>query len=223
VDYFATAGREIAGFIGTEAGLKMYLGPEHPVTKTPRLYDVAHTIACADTFIELLHRENVRGIATEYELGPKDLDGVLFARMPDALIVVRQGQFKYRIAVEVETSLKDKSLLQGLIFKYRQAFEAPLTCDGVIIVACTTKIHRAYQAAINEVPQDLREKFALFDSVKLSGLSDTVFGVRLSQVSRALETHWIPSDGDFSEMPINSAHTNNIQGPNPPARYQVGV
>ena len=219
VDYFATAGRQHTGYMGTVQGLKMYLGEDQPVTKSPRLCDINHTLVCAETLIELCHRNNIEKIETEYEMSTKALDGVLFDRMPDAMVTLRQGKYAYKIAVEVETSQKNKTRVEDIIFNYRKSFEAKLSCAGVIIVACGLGIHKAYVAAIAQLPEDLQKKFVLFRSTQLIGLKDSAFGIRSAYIGRALQMNFTPCKGEIYETPVISGHNQLSQSVRSPVRH----
>lgn len=177
----------LLGYAGTKEGLRRALGVEKEIPKTNRQTDLYHTITCTETFIELLHYDWVHGVATEFELAKRDLDGVLFSRIPDGLVCVRQSHGDFELAVEVETSAKSMERIREIVLSYREVLEARLQCAAVIIVACTKLIYGRYRAEIEKQPEDLRKKFMLFDSPRLVGLKASVFGERRQAMTNRVD------------------------------------
>ncbi len=201
-------GRGILGYGSTTDGLKLALGVEKEIPKSNRDRDLYHTFMCTETFIELFHYAWVHGIATEFELDKNDLDGILFHRVPDGLIFVRQTHGDFDLAVEVEASPKSKDRIREMVLSYREVFESKLQCASVIIVACTKLIYDRYLAEIEKLPKDLQKNFMLFNSPKLVGLKTTVFGERRQRITNRVDFMRTLSTEGPIYIPILSAGCN---------------
>ena len=198
-----THDRRGSAIVCTEEGRKRIFGDEYKGPKTLRLCELDHTLACAETVIALYHRPWIVGVATEFELYPKDLDGIIQGRTPDALAVLRQGTNEFRVAIEVETSLRSIQRIKDVLFHYRQTFEAQSPCAVVIIVCCEPSIYRRYRAEMNEVPKDLWPNFLIVDSPVLPSLPSTAFGERLNHVNSSANRSWHSFTSEYLSFAIN--------------------
>jgi hypothetical protein len=196
--------KRIRCYVPTPLGVSIALGESRPRAVGFRLNDLEHTVMAAQVLMRLSQHGYVSGVATQYEIDPDDIKQFCHHRIPDGILELTRGGHRFELAVEVETTLRNKLRISEVIERYDQSFKRGLSCSGLIVVSNTPAIHAAYEAALAKCSKPTEEKVLLLLGPELRDLNPQYFGQYNEGPSPSWEKTRSLSQDQAEYVPLNS-------------------
>jgi hypothetical protein len=141
-------------------------------------YRFNHRVACTDALLALARRSFVSSITAELLSKNVKLDSLVIGRKPDGAFTLERGDDPpIEVALEVETTLRNRDRIQAVIDRYTQTFaEDPDRLSGVLIIAITPDIFQAYREIVESVHEKYRNRFVISKKLDITDVKDTLLG-----------------------------------------------
>lgn len=172
-------------YYATKEGREYVFGEEVTCATGIRTQDLDHTLQCAEILMSLCHFENVTGVSTPFEMSPPEIRSFCHERVPDGVFRLTQGGRNYELALELESSVRNRGRIAETLNRYWQTFKYGMPCTGVLIVAMDNTIFNMYTKAIAAMPDEFQTRVRLLNGPSLGELSTEAYGSRLESASTA--------------------------------------
>jgi len=177
--------------------------PKH-IERTSSVHErnALHALAVTEAFITLSRYSFVTMVATEHELDANFLKQFCYSKTPDGLIQISNGNETFELAVEVEWSQKNETLMNEFIDKYRATFMKEMICAGLLLVTKNQAMFDAYQGKIKELPTELEKRILVVKFDDLKTLDSRYFGTLMDHPGESLSRTATVSQGRISAEPL---------------------
>ena len=117
-------------------------------------------------------------VTSEHELRASKIKNPVIGRKPDGLFsLAREGRPPITVAIEVETTHRNRKRIEGVVSKYVDTYEKdPSGLRGVLIVTTTREMARTYREVTSQLGQKYPKRFILSESLDLSDVKETILG-----------------------------------------------
>ena len=197
--------KPLIGYAATPELFKLIYGESHSRHTGIRARELEHTVACADAMITLSRYSFVTGIATEQEWTPEEIKLFCRGRIPDGIVQITQGDLKYELAVEVETTLKSELETVHVLDRYHQTLLRNMPCVGVLIVAGNRGVFKKYERNLTQLPSEIQERVLLVLPEGLRTLNPTYYGILAECPGQALSHRRTVSQNEGAYISMKTA------------------
>lgn len=196
--------RNKRAYYATPRSRTRVLSEGSPLTAGAKEQELPHTLQCADILMALCTYENVRGLATPFEMSPDEINRFCSGRTPDGIVRVFQGDQSFEMAVEVETSKKTLPRVKHILDRYEETFQRRMQCERLLIVTETKTIHGMYTRALEKMPSEFQPKVQVIMPEDIFKLDEATFGKPTEAMKRSLELRRTVCQGRVQYFPLES-------------------